>query len=209
MNRVEFHQRYEAMPHVQKAELIEGVVYVPSPQRQRYHGRQEAHVHAWLACYESRTPGVEVGGNPTVILDDTNEPQPDGVLFIQPEWGGRIRIDEKGYIVGAPDLVAEVAASSVSYDLHDKLNAYARNNVREYIVWRVHEKQIDWFVLRQGQYEPLAPGAHGILRSSVFHGLWLDTAAILRGDLAVALQVIEQGLDSPQHAEFVAGLRPS
>jgi Uma2 family endonuclease len=111
--------------------------------------------------------------------------------------------------VGAPDLAAEVAASSVSYDLHDKLNAYARNGVREYVVWRVYDQEIDWFVLHQGRYEPLPPAADGILRSSVFPGLWLDAAAMLRGDLAAVLDVVQRGLHSPEHAEFAAGLKRS
>jgi hypothetical protein len=207
MGREEFHRRYETMPQIQRAELIEGVVYVPSPIRYKYHGRQHGYVLNWVGHYAAGTVGVDFGGNPSVFLDDINEPQPDGVLFIHPEFGGQVKIDERGYIVGAPDLAAEVAASSVSYDLHAKLNAYARNGVREYIVWRVYEQAIDWLVLRQGQYEPLPPAADGILRSSIFPGLRLDAAAMLRGDLAAVLEVVQQGLRSPEHAQFVAGLK--
>jgi hypothetical protein len=134
LTRAEFERRYEAMPHLKKAELIEGVVYVPSPVRHRYHGKQHSRLNAWLVHYEAGTPGVDVGDNSTVRLDLDNEPQPDCLLFIQPEHGGRVKFDEKGYIEGGPDLVAEVAASSVSYDLHNKLNAYRRNGVREYVV---------------------------------------------------------------------------
>ena len=92
-----------------------------SPVRQRYHGRQHSHLNFWLCAYEGRTPGVEVGDNSTVRLDLDNMPQPDCLLFVQPEHGGRVRIDEDGYIEGAPDLVAEVAASSASFDLGNKL----------------------------------------------------------------------------------------
>ncbi len=209
MNREEFHRRYEAMPHIQKAELVEGVVFVSSPIRYKYHGRQHGYVLTWLGVYVASTPAIDVGGNASVFLDDINEPQPDGVLFVQPECGGQVKIDVRGYILGAPDLAAEVAASSVSYDLHDKLNAYARNGVREYVVWRVHDQKIDWFFLREGRYEPLPLGPDGILRSRVFPGLWLDAAAMLRGDLAAVLEVVGQGLRSAEHAEFVAGLKRS
>src|SRR6516225_9606907 len=129
LTRTEFERRYEAMPHLKKAELIEGGVYVGSPVRHQYHGKQHSRLVAWLVRYEASTPGVEVGDNSTVRLDLDNEPQ--------------------------PDLVAEVAASSASYDLHAKLNAYRRNGVREYIVWRVYNHQIDWYVLRGGAYELL------------------------------------------------------
>jgi Uma2 family endonuclease len=203
----EFMRRYEAMPSLKKAELVEGVVYVASPVRHRYHGRPHIHLLTWLGHYEAGTPGVEAGDNSTVQLGPTNTPQPDGLLFIQAEHGGQVKIDEEDYIVGAPDLVAEVAASSVSYDLHDKRNAYRRHGVREYIVWRVLDGQIDWFVLRNSRYKPLSVRADGTLRSTVFPGLWLDPAALLRGDLATVLAIVQQGLDSPEHATFKAQLQ--
>ena len=207
LTRAEFERRYEAMPQLKKAELIEGVVYVPSPVRHQYHGKQHSRLVGWLIHYEASTPGVEAGDNSTVRLDLDNEPQPDCLLFIQPESGGQVRFDEAGYIEGAPDLVAEVAASSASYDLHAKLNAYRRNGVREYVVWRVHNNQIDWYVLREGAYEALAAGPDGILRSTVFPGLYLDPAAMLRGDLAAVFAVVQQGLNTPERADFVARLR--
>ncbi|MGE0707428.1 MAG: Uma2 family endonuclease [Planctomycetota bacterium] len=119
--------------------------------------------------------------------------------------GGQTR-DEDGYVAGAPELVAEVAASSVSYDLHDKLGAYRRNGVREYLVWRVLDRALDWFVLRDERYEPLAPVGDGTLRSAVFPGLWLDPRALLAGDLAAVLARLQAGLASPEHGAFRARL---
>jgi Uma2 family endonuclease len=206
LTRAEFERRYEAMPELKQAELIEGVVHMPSPVRQRYHRRQHSHLNFWLCAYEGSTPGVEVGDSSTLWLDLDNMPQPDGLLFIQPEHGGRVRIGEKGYIEGAPDLVAEIASSSASYDLGDKLKAYRRNGAREYLVWRVLDRQIDWFRLHEERYAPLNPAADGILRSTVFPGLWLDSAAIMRGDVNAVFAVVQQGLNSPEHADFVAQL---
>ena len=208
LTRAEFERRYEAMSHLKKAELIEGVVYVPSPVRHSYHGHQHTHLISWLGYYEAHTPGVEASDNVTVRLDLDNEPQPDALLFIDPACGGQARIDADGYIEDAPELVAEVASSSASYDLHAKLRVYRRNGVREYIVWRVLDKEIDWFVLRAGQYERLPLDAEGLYRSEVFPGLWLDPAALLRGDLATVLAVVQRGLASPEHAAFAARLRP-
>jgi Uma2 family endonuclease len=206
LTRAEFERRYEAMPELKKAELIEGVVHMPSPVRQRSHGRQHSHLNFWLCAYEGSTPGVEVGDNSTVRLDLENMPQPDCLLFIQPEHGGHVRIGTRGYIEGAPDLVAEVASSSASYDLGEKLRAYRRNGAREYVVWRVLDRQIDWFVLHEERYEPLPPAADGILRSMVFPGLWLDPAALIRGDVNAVFAIVQQGLNSPEHAGFVAQL---
>ncbi len=206
LTRAEFERRYEAMLHLRKAELIEGVVYVPSPVRYLQHGAPHSHIVTWLGVYEAGTPGVRGADNTTVRLDLDNEPQPDALLIILPEHGGQSRLDADDYIAGAPELVAEVAASSVSYDLHAKLHAYRRNGVREYLVWRILDREIDWFVLQDGQYERQLPAADGLLRSAVFPGLWLDPVALLRGDLATVLAVLQQGLASPEHTAFLVRL---
>jgi Uma2 family endonuclease len=208
LTRVEFERRYDAMPKLKKAELIEGVVYLPSPVRHRQHGAPHAHLIGWLGQYAANMPGVEVGDNSSVRLDLDNEPQPDALLLIDPARGGQTHISDDGIIEGAPELVAEVASSSVSYDLHAKLHVYRRNGVREYIVWRVLERQIDWFVLRAGQYERFLVDAQGLLRSEIFPGLWLDPAALVRGDLRTVLTIVQHGLASPEHGAFVTRLHP-
>jgi Uma2 family endonuclease len=209
LTRAEFERRYDAMPHVKKAELIEGVVYMPSPVTYRGHGRAHLHLSAWVGLYEAATPGVEAGSNANARLDLANEPQPDVLLLIDPARGGQVRISDDDYIENAPELAAEVSATSATYDLGVKLQVYRRNGVLEYIVWRVLDREIDWFVLRAGQYERLAPDADGILRSVVFPGLWLDAAALVRGELARVLAVVQEGVGSPEHAAFVAKLNPT
>jgi Uma2 family endonuclease len=195
------------MSHLKKAELIDGVVYVPSPVRHRLHGEPHSYVTGWLVLYKAHTSGVQVSDNSTVRLDLDNEPQPDALLLIAPERGGQTHLSQDGYIEGAPELVVEVASSSVSYDLHTKLHVYRRNGVREYVVWRVLDEAVDWFVLREGQYTRLQPGADGLFRSEVFAGLWLDAAALVREDVATVLSAVQQGLASAEHAAFVARLR--
>src|SRR5262245_58051735 len=208
LTREEFERRYEATPGLKKAELIEGVVYIPAPPRHRRHSRPHLHLSGWLGVYEAATPGVEGGDSCTVRLDTDNEPQPDVLLLIDPARGGQARISADDYVEDAPELVAEVASSSASYDLHTKLEVYRRNGVREYIVWRVLDGEVDWFVLRQGRYERLARGPGGVLRSEVFPGLWVDATALVGGNLAGVLAVVQQGAASPEHAAFVAQLNP-
>jgi Uma2 family endonuclease len=206
LTRAEFERRYEAMPEVKKAELIEGVVYMPSPVRLQNHGRPHGRIITWLGTYESATPGVIMADNASARLDLENEPQPDGLLMIDPVCGGQAVISEDDYVEGAPELVVEVAASSASYDLHAKLRVYRRNQVREYVVWRVRDRRIDWLVLQNEVYEPLAPDDRGRFRSTIFPGLWLDSDALIRGDLAAVLAALQEGLGSPEHAAFVAML---
>ncbi len=207
LSRDEFMRRYEAMPSLKKAELIDGVVYVASPVRHKYHGKQNHQFANWLGQYEVGTPGVEGSQNSTVFLEMESTPQPDSLLFIIPECGGQVRINEDGYIDGAPDLVAEIAASSASYDLHDKLRVYRRDGVREYIVYRVFDRQVDWFCRHDDQFERIEPDDDGIMRSRVFPGLWLDPAPLLRGDLAALFAAVAAGLATPEHARFVAQLQ--
>lgn len=208
LTRTEFERRYKAMPDLKKAELIEGVVYMPPPMVSfDEHGGPHFDVIAWLGMYRVVTPGVRGGDNTSLRLDTDNMPQPDAFLLLRPEFGGQARIGIDGYVVGAPELILEVAASSVSYDMNVKLNVYRRNEVREYIVWRVQQNAIDWFVLREGEYERLTPDSSGITRSEVFPGLRLDTAAILRGDMAAVMQAQQQGFASPEYAAFVTQLQ--
>ena len=207
LTRAEFERRYQAMPQLRKAELIEGVVYMPSPVRLRLHSRPHLHMATWLGAYEARTPGVLAADNSTVRLDLDNEPQPDLLLLIDPALGGQARVSDDDYVEGAPELVAEIASSSASYDLNVKLNVYRRNGVREYVVWRVLDREIDWFILRGEQYERLR--LSGTLKSEVFPGLWLEPGAMMGGELAGVLDTLQQGFASHAHTAFVDRLRAS
>jgi Uma2 family endonuclease len=156
----------------------------------------------WLGVYRAHTPGVQVADNATVRLDWDNAPQPDALLRILPRYGGQTR-DDEGYVRGGPEWAGEIAATSASYDLHEKKEAYRRNGVREYLVWRVEDRAIDWFELHGGSYEPLQAGDDGIYRSEVFPGLWLDSQALLAGNMRRVLDALQRGLNSTEHAEFV------
>ena len=206
LSRDEFERRYAAMPELKKAELIEGVVYVLPPTRFRRHGKPHHQVHLWLGYYGASSPGVEAGDNATLRMDFINEPQPDAFLRIEPECVGQSRTSVDDYVEGAPELIVEVSASTASYDLHPKLTAYQRNRVLEYMVWRVVDRAIDWFCLEGDEYQRLAPDGSGVLRSRVFPGLWLDTGALLDGDVKRVLSVLDEGLRTPEHAELVRRL---
>jgi len=206
LTRTEFERRYHAMPHCKKAELIEGQVYMASPVRARKRSQPHAAVMGWLFNYCQATPGVELMDNPTVRLDADNEPQPDACLRIEEGAGGQSRISEDDYIEGAPELIVEVAASTASYDLHQKKQVYRRNGVREYLVWRVLDGAIDWFVLEEEIYVNLPVDADGLLRSRVFPGLWLAVADLLGGNWAQVVAQLSLGLASAEHREFQQSL---
>jgi len=194
LSRAEFHRRYLAMPKLKKAELIEGVVHMPSPVKLSRHSKPQSHLVWWLTHYTMSRPTTEAADNGTVLLDFDNEFQPDVFLRILPECGGQSRTTEDDYVEGAPELVAEVASSSASYDMHTKKTAYRRNGVREYLVWLTREQRIVWWHLMEGEYAELPADEQGVMKSVVFPGLWLDVPALLRGDLAAVLEKLQEGL---------------
>ncbi|MEP0915492.1 Uma2 family endonuclease [Leptolyngbya sp. DQ-M1] len=207
LSRAEFERRYTAAPHIKKAELIEGIVYMPAALRFRSHGQPHARLMVWLGNYQIATIGTALADNTTVRLDLDNEPQPDIALFIEPEFGGQVRISSDDYLEGAPELIAEIAASSAAYDLGDKKKAYRRNGVREYLVWQMFENKLDWFALQDDEYVPLLPDETGIIRSQTFPGLWLAIDSLLNGEMLQVMAVLQQGLNSQEHQTFVQQLR--
>jgi Putative restriction endonuclease len=200
-----FHQRYEAMPSGTRAELIGGIVYMSSPQKNR-HGRYDQRFSRWLDEYEDATPGTEVLPNTTCILGTLSELQPDAFLRILTEYGGQTREDEDGYTSGAPEWVGEISDSTESIDLHSKKLDYEKAGVREYVVAAVRSQEAYWFYRWRGKFKELAADSDGIFRSRVFAGLWLDSQAFLARDRKRLLAVLHQGLATPEHAAFVAKL---
>jgi Uma2 family endonuclease len=200
-----FHERYEAMSPDTRAELVGGVVYMPSPMRGD-HGTTDQAVAGWVFNYQVETPGVVGAGGATVKLDLKGEPQPDRELFIPAELGGQVARDSKGYFIGPPELVIEIARSSRAYDLGVKKAAYELAGVREYLIIELDPNRIHWFIRRGNQFEGLPPGPDSVYRSEIFPGLWLDSQALYDEDLVRLVAVLNEGLATPQHAAFVAQL---
>jgi Uma2 family endonuclease len=203
LTQVEFHRRYEASPENIKAELIGGIVYMASPLR-RPHGYYQPELSGVFLYYKADTPGVEVLDNATTILGDDSEPQPDLALRILPEYGGQSRTNKADYVVSAPELIAEIAHSSRSIDLHAKKNDYERAGVKEYIVLSVEDAELYWFDFAAKR--PIRVNREGILRSRVFPGLWIHRKALLERNTRKLIRVIQQGLASPEHTRFVERL---
>jgi Uma2 family endonuclease len=204
LKRDEFLRRWDAMPELKKAELIQGRVYVASPVNARDHGEPHALVVGILITYMANTPTVKVGDNSTTILGEDDVPQPDAYLRLDSARGGQSLLTANGYIEGAPELIIEVAATSADYDLHEKLETYEAAGVKEYIVWRTYDGEVDCFS-RTGssRFVRKAADADGVYRSTTFPGLWLNLAALVRQDLATLLPTVQQGLASPEHHRFI------
>lgn len=212
LSRAEFEQRYEAMPQVKKAELIERKVYMSSPVRIN-HAESHSAFMAWLGTYWVEMPGLQLLDNATVRLDSDNVVQPDALLRLPETQGGQSHPGEDGYLDGPPELVIEIAGSSAAYDFHEKWQVYRRCGVQEYLLWRLYEQRIDWFYLSEGQYQPLTPlkpaddvesdaGEAQIFESRIFPGLRLNLTAALTGDLPNVMHTLRAGLNSSAGQAF-------
>jgi Uma2 family endonuclease len=204
LDQPEFHRRYEAMPDGVRAELIGGVVYMPSPVSLQHSDSHTAAV-AWQLHYAAGSSGVQVLIDATTILGFDSELQPDVQMRIRPECGGQTW-DEGGYIHGAPELVVEVSKATRYVDLGPKLADYERAGVLEYVVRALGPDDVLWFRRGQGGFVRAQADPDGLYRSAAFPGLWLDPAALLAGDTTRLRQAVDLGLATPEHAAFVARL---
>jgi Uma2 family endonuclease len=202
LTQAEFHRRYEAYPEDVKFELIGGVVYMASPQS-RVHSEYEEELGFLLGVYRRATPGVQTLPNVTTILGEESEPQPDLLMRIRPEYGGRSR-DKGQYIEGAAEFLAEISYSTRALDLGPKKSDYQQAGVREYLVVNVAKRELHWFRFPRGS---ITANAQGIYQSRVFPGLWIDGQALLDLNSERVIEVLQQGLASREHPAFVKRLQ--
>jgi Uma2 family endonuclease len=204
LTREEFLRRWELLPEITTAELIGGVVYMPSPVSLD-HSLMVKELLYWVIRYEKATPFCQSASNATWLMMGS-VPQPDVFLRLLPEYGGQSRIDGK-YPAGAPELAVEVTFSTADYDLNEKMKLYCEAGVQEYLVVLLRKREIRWHRLVDGRYQILELDAVGVLRSLVFPGLWLNVPALLRDDMNTVEATLQEGLRSPEHAEFMAKLQ--
>jgi len=205
LDRATFHARYEAMPPRTRAELIGGVVDMPSPVGLG-HSDFVSEIVFWANLYCCGIPGLRTGCDATCFLDDLAEVQPDILVRVLPEFGGRTRT-EGGYLAGAPELVIEVAHASKPKDLGPKFEDYQRAGVLEYLVVTLDPEAVHWFGRRGDRLEPIPAVPGGVFRSEIFPGLWLDPGALFAHDLARLAAALDLGGATPEYADFVTRMR--
>lgn len=193
LSEPEFMLRYEAMPDVKKAELIDGIVYIMSPVSADFHGGQHTTLTGLLWTYAMLSSKVACMDNTTVRISETTSIQPDTLLKKLPEGASKLETDDAGYLVGIPDLIAEVSGSSASIDLGRRRDICAAAGVSEYLVWVTYENSFHWWHLEGGAYQPL-PENDGVFESRAFPGLVIDAKALLEERPQDALARLQQSL---------------
>ena len=200
LTRDEFLRIWEEHPEIKFAELIRGIVYMPSPLTLE-HGEKAGNMGLFLGTYAAHTEGVKHAHNVTTYMGE-DAPQPVVNLRILPEYGGVTKKRGK-YLSGAPELISEVCVTSSVYDLHQKLAVYEEAGVQEYLAVLMREQEIRWHRLTKRGYQLLGPAGDNLWKSRVFPGLWLDGKALLAGDSAKMMAALQRGLQSPEHEAFV------
>jgi Uma2 family endonuclease len=202
-----FHEIYSQTPEDFRAELIDGVVYLMNMAVYEDHARSDASLTGLLYYYSVESPGTIAQSNASTKLSANTEVQPDCALLIDPDFGGRTRTDPGKFTVDAPELVIEIASSSLRLDLNAKKQVYEQAGALEYLVYDIPHQKFHWFALTEGRFEPLMIDGDGVYRSRAFPGLWLDEAAFVRDDGQAVLACLRRGLQSQAHTDFVERLR--
>ncbi len=204
----EFLRRYENMPDLKKAELIDNIVYLmSSPVSLNRHGVPHAHLLTWANTFAINTPHIIAADNATVRMNEDNAPQPDVLMFIEPAAGGQSASGEKDYLYGAPEFAAEISHTTVHFDKEEKREVFERAGVLSYLIWDTENSRIDWLERQSAKDKFTALTTEdNIYQSAVFPGLWLNAQAMLEGRYQEVVATLQKGLDSAGHADFVARL---
>ncbi len=173
-------RRYERLPEVKRAELLEGTVCVHPPLIYSLSHRRTLLTYL-LVRYQMLHPETETVGNTTWLIDGENVAQPDSSYRVK--RGGSSWLDQEGFLRGVPEMVFEVTS-----DIHSRKDLYQRVRAQEFVHWRVEFEAIDFYRLDSGSgvFLKEQPDADGVWRSWVFPGLALDVDALFRNDLNMA-----------------------
>ncbi len=177
------------VPDGQKADLIDGVIYMASPDN-----TDANDLFVWLISLihgyvESKQLGQVFGSRVACRLDDGNGPEPD-ILFIRNEHTDRIH---RGGVEGPPDLAIEIVSpESVERDYEKKRKQYQRASIPEY--WIIDEEERTVLLLRlnaRRRYREVR-ARRGMLHSDVLSGFWLDPTWLWQKPRPIAVAILQQ-----------------
>lgn len=202
----EFLHRYLPYRRNLKAELINGLVSLSHGVRADLEDLSNSVIQSWIRSYAALTPGTKMDVNTIVILAWDTVPQPNIVLRVLPENGGKSRMTNQDILTDAPELMVDFTTSHQTFDIREKLGAFRRLGVVEYLVWWANDQKLDWYCLEQEKYALNLPDSNGVLTSPSFPGLRLNLSALLNRSSAAVMATLRKSLESPDHAGFVARL---
>lgn len=184
----------EQIPEGVKADLIEGVIHVASPDN-IHHNDLDLWYAEVLRRYlrKRKIKGRVFGFRIAFRLDDENGPEPD-LAYIRPE---RVHLIRKTFIKGPPDWALEIVSpSSVERDYRKKRAQYERFGVPEYWIVDPLEELMTCFRLgKTGKYKEIRP-RDGKIVSHVIPGFWVKPQWFWQSPLPDEVEVLREILES-------------
>jgi Uma2 family endonuclease len=180
---------YCLVPDGQKADLIDGVIYMASPDTRR-HDRLGGLLKFLMQGYaEAKGLGEVYGSRFAFELSALRAPEPD-VALVRSE---RLHLVDERRMVGGPDIAVEIVSrDSRQRDYGEKKQLYAEAGVAEYWIVDPLQKRVEFHRLSTGGYE-LVPLEHNrIFRSAVLSGFWLDVEWLLADSLPNAYEKLQE-----------------
>lgn len=167
---IEDEKRYE----VYEGELV--MVPAPATRHQRISWKLEYIIGGFV---EENNLGNIFDAPTDVVLAEDVVVQPD-ILYISK---GRSNIIKTQAVMGAPDLVVEIASPSTTFhDTVKKRNIYQRHGVKEFWLVFPEEKAIEVMILKDGVFSEFASAKEeGKVTSKVLPGLEVDLMVVFMG----------------------------
>ncbi|MFA0783042.1 Uma2 family endonuclease [Fervidibacter sacchari] len=187
---------YDALTELEedvKAELIDGVMIVHSPEKTR-HEDVFGFMFPMMRIFAIQTKQAKVlGSMATVHLGTCRKVKPD-IVAVREE---RKHIVTEDAIEGTPDLVVEIVSHSTRrYDFGEKRKVYEEAGVPE--IWLVDFERKQVTVVRKvGQKYRSETKSKGVVRSQVLKGFWLQVDWLWQEELPDPMECLQVVLRKP------------
>jgi Uma2 family endonuclease len=177
----------------QKADLIDGVIYMASPEN-----IDANRLFVWLICLlnlyvRAKGLGEVFGSRVAFRLGEVSGPEPD-IAFVKKD---RLHLARRTFFQGPPDFAIEVVSPEcVERDYVKKRTLYETAGVREY--WIIDEELQKVLMLRldrAGHYREVR-AKKGVLRSFVVPGFWIRTAWLWQQPRPGEAEILEETLSA-------------
>ncbi len=176
----------------EKADLIDGVIYMASPDNIDAYRHYRWLGHLMSDFCEETDQGEIFGSRVAFRLADLGSPEPD-LAFVQK---ARLHLVRRGFFDGPPDAAFEIVSpESVERDYVLKRSQYEAAGVAEYWIIDAMERRVTLLRLgANGKYREVKP-RKGELHSAVLRGFWLRPEWLWQEPLPRKRVVLQQLLD--------------
>ncbi|MBY0524308.1 MAG: Uma2 family endonuclease [Gemmataceae bacterium] len=186
---------YRLVPDGQKADLLDGVIYMASPDSRPANKIANLIYFLMEGFNAARKFGGEVYASRFAFrLTKYRAPEPD-VAFVRKK---RLQLLSKREMKGGPDIAVEVVSrDSRKRDYVDKKKIYEAAGVSEYWIIDPLKQRAEFHRLHKGEYQLVTLDDGHIFQSAVLPGFWMDVNWLLAAELPNSYDCLQQILNGP------------